>query len=108
MELKQFISQALQDILGGVIDAQAKVKDGIIIPNVAKTFQSVDTGISDIQTVEFEVSVTADKKTGSEAKLSVVAAVIGGNVKGNLNQSSSNVSKLNFKVPVQFPQHKTK
>jgi hypothetical protein len=108
MELKQFISQALQDIIGGVSDAQEKVKNGSIIPNVAKTFQSVDYGISDIQTVEFEVSVTADKKTGSEAKLSVVAAVIGGNIKGKLDQSSSNVSKLSFKIPIQFPQHKSK
>jgi len=108
MELKEFISKALQDIIGGVIDAQEKVPKGFIIPNVVNNFKSIESGISDIQTVEFEVSVIADKKTGSEAKLSVVAAVIGGNVKGSLNQSTSNVSKLSFKIPIQFPKHKSK
>jgi len=108
MELKEFISKALQDIIGGVIDAQEKIPNGFIIPNVVKNFQAIEYGISDIQSVEFEVSVIGDKKTGSEAKLSVVAAVIGGNVKGNLNQSTSNVSRLSFKIPIRFPQHKSK
>lgn len=106
MKLKEFISQALQDIMGGVLEAQEKISDGIIIPSVSDSFKSVETGISDIQPIDFEVSVTADEKAGSEAKLSVVAAFIGGNIKGQTNQSAGHVAKLRFKIPVKFPKHK--
>ena len=49
---------------------------------ITRNFKAVETGISQVQAVDFEVTVRADKKEGSEAKLNVVAAVIGGGVKG--------------------------
>lgn len=107
MELKEFISKALLDIVGGVIDAQEKLPSNIIVPKVVDNFKAVDSGISDLQVVDFEVSVIADKKTGGEAKISVVAAIIGGKVSGELNRSISNASKISFKVPIRFPRDKS-
>ena len=82
MELKTFISQTLQDIILGVQDAQKKVPVGSVVPSLKKTFQAVEHGVSEIQAVDFEVTVRADERAGSEAKLSVVAAVIGAQIKG--------------------------
>lgn len=103
MNLRDFIKQALMDIVGAVQDAQKEITGGEIVPAVNDSFKSVETGISHIQPIEFDVSVNADTKSGSEAKLSVVAAVIGGNVRGQSNASSGHVASLKFKIPVKFP-----
>jgi hypothetical protein len=102
MELRDFIKEALKDIMGGVADAQNEISSGSIVPRTSDSFQSVETGISNIQPIQFEVTVSTGEKSGSEAKLSVVAAVIGGNVKGDSSNSSGHVARLAFKVPVKF------
>lgn len=103
MELRKFIASALCDIIGGVQDAQQVAPNGAIIPKVSSSFQSVETGISDIAPVEFEVTVTADEHAGGEAKLSVVAALVGGVAKGQLDTASGHVARLTFRVPVKYP-----
>jgi hypothetical protein len=103
MELREFISTALLDIIQGVTDAQAKTEKGTIVPPVKQTYKSVDAGISELTTVEFEVTVKTDERQGSEAKLSVVAAVIGGGVKGESGSSSGHAAKLTFRVPIRLP-----
>jgi len=103
MNLRDFIREALTDIVGAVEDAQNAIKNGTIVPEVSDNFKCVETGISNFQPIEFEVSVITDEKSGSEAKLSVVAAVVGGNIKGQSNTSSGHVAKLRFKIPVSLP-----
>ena len=108
MELRNFIKEALKDILGGIEDAQDEITSGEIVPTVSDTFQSVDAGISNYQTVNFEVTVTTDEKQGREAKLNVVAAIVGGGVSGQNSNSSAYAGKLAFKIPVSLPRHKNK
>jgi hypothetical protein len=104
MNLRDFVSSALIDIIGGVKDAQAKAPPGSIVPaDTAKTFKAVEAGISERQTVDFEVTVKADEHAGHEAKLSVVAAVIGAGVKGETGKSDGHVASLRFRVPVRLP-----
>jgi len=103
MELRDFISKALQDIIGAVQDAQKKVPDGCVVPAIKTTFQAVQHGVSEIQAVEFEVTVRADERAGSEARLSVVAAVIGGGVKGESGKSGGHDATLRFRIPVRLP-----
>lgn len=106
MELRNFIKEALKDILGGIEDAQSEITSGEIVPNVTDTFQAVEAGISNIQTVNFEVTVTTDEKQGSEAKLNVVAAFVGGGVSGQSSNSNAYAGKLSFKIPVCLPKQK--
>lgn len=108
MELRKFISQSLVDIIGGVQDAQESTRTGCVIPVVVNNFKAVDSGISEVQVVDFEVSVRADQRAGSEAKLSVAAAVIGGGVKGESGKSGGHVATLKFRVPIRFPSAGTK
>ncbi|MDB4257247.1 hypothetical protein N9818_00165 [Arcobacteraceae bacterium] len=103
MELKNFIKEALKDVMDGVKEAQSEIKHGEIIPPInEETLQNVSSGFTSYQTIDFEVSVTTVEKEGSEAKLSVVAAVIGGHVKGDSSNTSGHVAKLGFKVPIRF------
>jgi hypothetical protein len=107
MDLRQFISQALLDIVGSVEDAQKRTVSGVIVPDdVVEIFQAVESGVSALQGIEFEVTVKADERAGSEAKLSVVAAVIGGSVKGDSGKSGGHVATLKFNIPVRLPTSK--
>ena len=103
MELKTFIKEALKDIIEAVEEAQSEIKNGEIAPNVGSSFKSVELGINDVQPVEFEVTVNAGEKEGSSAKLSVVAAIIGGNIQGQSNSSSGHAAKLKFNIRVRLP-----
>jgi len=104
MDLRSFITQALCDIAGGVNDAQEKSTGVQIVPRVSASFKSVETGISDIQSIEFEVAVSTTENKGSQAKLSVVAGLVGGGLQGNSGASSAHVATLRFRVPVRFQQ----
>jgi hypothetical protein len=106
MDLQDFVSQALSDIVNGVKKAQELAGAGVICPDGLETDDAVKAGISTISPVEFQVSVRTDERKGSEAKLSVVAAIVGGHVKGESGSNSGHVATLSFRVPVRFPRSK--
>ena len=106
MDLQDFISKALNDIVIGVKDAQTLVGSGVICPYGLETDDAVKAGISTISTVEFEVSVRSDERSSGEAKLSVVAAIVGAHAKGERASNSGHVATLSFRVPVRFPSSK--
>jgi hypothetical protein len=104
MELRQFVSQALLDIIGGVEDAQSKTAGGIIVPPGASTKMTVvESGYTHIQIVDFEVSVRADERSSSEGKLSVVAVVFGAGIKGTNDKQDERSAILKFKIPLKLP-----
>jgi hypothetical protein len=62
MELRKFIKTALLDIVGGVTDAQNEITSGDIVPNgINQSFKAIEHGISELQSVDFEVSVSAEE-----------------------------------------------
>jgi len=46
--------------------------------------------------------VSTQKTTGGEIKLSVVAGLIGGGVRGQHGSGSGHVARLHFRVPIRF------
>jgi hypothetical protein len=100
MELREFISKSLLDIHGALSDVDA-VAPGTVIRSFTNTTPAfVGLGVTNIQCVDFEVLVRADEHAGSEAKLSVVAAFVGGAVKGDSGTKSGHSATLRFKVPI--------
>lgn len=85
------------------MDAQKELPGGLVIPSVSTSFKSVETGISPIQGIGFEVEVRAEKTKGSEAKLNVLTAIIGAGVKGESGEEAGHTATLRFKVPIKFP-----
>ncbi len=84
MELRKFVQQTLQDVLGGIHDAQQETENGQIVPAINEIgWKALETGLTSFQAIAFEVSVNAIEQEGSEAKLNVVAAVIGGGISGD-------------------------
>jgi len=104
VELRQFISATLLDIVGAVQDAQEKVGHDTIVPNVVRNFKSVETGISDLQSIDFEVTVSADQRSGTETKINVVAAFLGGSTKADSDKAGGHAATLKFKIPIRLPQ----
>ncbi|QDT80171.1 hypothetical protein Mal35_36420 [Gimesia maris] len=103
MELRSFVKTALLDIIEGVKDAQESTPDGTIVPALADNSANADRGIMCIQVIEFEVSVKAEKTSGSEGKLGVVNSFIGAGITGRSGKEEGSASVIRFKVPIQFP-----
>lgn len=109
MELRSFISQALLDVVAGVADAQSKSEPGTVVPGgFTTTYKALEAGVTELRVIEFEVTIQADERSGSEAKLSVVAAFVGGSVRGDSDKSGGHAATLKFRIPVSLPTSKAK
>lgn len=101
MELQSFITQALLDIVNGVVDAQSQVnRQTSIIPDVNEEHDRVN---SRMQVVKFDVSIRIDDQKGSEGKLGVLSGVIGAGIAGNSSSATEHLTKLQFSIPISFP-----
>lgn len=99
MVLKEFISKSLLDIIGALNEVQKK-SPGTIVTSFTASPEFVKMGATQFQSVEFEVMVRADEQSGSEAKLNVVAAIVGGNIKGESGKAEGHSATLRFRVPI--------
>lgn len=107
MDLKEFVKTSLIEILGGVKEAQAAVReeDGSINPpHYGQPKGLTVPGGVELQYVDFDVAVTASE--GSE--LSGGISVVGIGAKGSTAELSSSVSRIKFRVPVGLPVGKAK
>jgi len=104
MELRNFIKETLKDVLGGIHDAQQEIENGEIVPALNEDgWKGLEIGLTSYQAIDFEVSVNAVEQEGSEAKLNVVAAVIGGGISGDSSSTAEHTAKLSFKIPIKLP-----
>ena len=106
MELKDFVSKTLQEILLGVKEAQDEVAGKHVGTVVPVTFTTDDleqpVKITPFQNVTFEVMVNVEEKAGSEASISVLGGWINGKAKGNSANSNLEATKISFSVPISF------
>ena len=70
---------------------------------IYKNYESLKHGISELQAVDFEVTVGAETTKGSEGKLGVVNAFIGAGIAGNSSSEQAQTNTLKFRVPIQLP-----
>ncbi len=95
MDIKEFVSQTLKQIIDGVVDAQDQTRktNAVVVPYCDSK-----------QKVDFDVAVTVveGKETGGKAGISVWS--IGAGVTGKTESSSSTVSRIKFEIPIDLPQ----
>lgn len=113
MELREYITESLKQLIDGIVDAQeyAKSKGASINPQGLKMLagrleivgNSAYTEIPQI--IEFDIAVTASE--GGEAKAGLgVFAVVGGGAQATMQDSNIKANRIRFSVPVMFPQQK--
>ncbi|MGB2254099.1 MAG: hypothetical protein ACPH56_03660 [Spongiibacter marinus] len=113
MELKEFISEALTQIVEGIEDSQSKVSESNaeISPTYSNRQQemleknkilfSSKGGV--IQHVDFDVAVTASEGKGTKAGVGVIAGAFNLGASGSSDQSNQTASRIKFSVPITLP-----
>jgi len=110
MQLDEFVSQTLKQVIDGVSAAQSygKSKNANINPSSARMDSKaagysfcVETGIP-LQDVEFDVAVTVTESIETSEGDKNVGAISVSSLNQSSNQSSS-VSRIKFKVPILLP-----
>lgn len=110
MEIDVFVSEAIKNIIKGMVDAQEFAKDYKAIVNPIR-YKSDDNQIIEIAGIKrhltiinFDIAVTASIETeaGGKAALKVMSVELGGN-KSNV-KSEETASRIKFDIGVVLPQ----
>ncbi len=109
MELKEFVTQTLTQIIEGIKDAQEQTKDSGALIN-PKTYG--DTGlivegtkseIRNVQSVKMNVALTVTENSGNKSGIGVVASVFKAGVSKEDSDTNTTTSHIEFNIPVSFP-----
>lgn len=111
MQLDDFISQALIQIIKGVENAQNEVKDTGAIINPVGLFvtkdnrgKTIESSFKySIQNIEFDIIVTAQEQDKSKAGLGVFFGEVGIGVQGQVDDTNTQTNKIKFSVPLCLP-----
>jgi hypothetical protein len=118
MNLKEFVTESLVEIVSGISDAQARLvgSDAQVSPKVKSLFTQSQTGGTNmalgwdsrggvIQVVEFDVAVTATEGTETKGGIGVVAGIFALGSQGKSEETNQSISRIRFKVPISFPKN---
>ena len=112
MDLKQFVSRALADVVQGVLEAQQSLgENGRHVNPELSTQQGpleeqgkvVSIRGQAVQNLEFDVAVTAKEATGTEGKISVLFGAVTLGAGGQSSAENLAVSRIKFTVPITLP-----
>jgi hypothetical protein len=116
VELKQFISATLTAIVDGVADAQKKTDASGAFVNpggLMRTTSSIGENATwDNRTnnfarlVSFDVAVTVEEGTSTNAKIGVAAGIFGLSAKGSSDNKEQALHRIQFSIPVLLPTSK--
>lgn len=112
MELKDFVSEALQQIVEGVNTAQASIEHhgAAVNPNLIGDYKEhakhglLLSGTGKVaQIVEFDVALTVKEGTGTKGGIGVFTGAINLGSSGQSSQEKSAQSRVKFCVPLTLP-----
>jgi len=105
MELSEFVTKTLTQIIGGVADAQEEIREtdlgGEINPGSQRLVDesvTMNEGVL-LQRVEFDIALTTEDSSGGGGKISVLPLSIG----GKIERKEVGVSRIKVCVPVGLP-----
>lgn len=112
MDLKEFVSATLQQIMNGVQDAQDNVaSDGEINPSVYMQRRTGGSGHGIVESdsgkwvhmVHFDVAVTVAESAGVTGGAGLMVGLVGLGSRGETATEQSSVSRIKFEVPIAYP-----
>ena len=112
MDLKQFVSETLVQILDGISEARQKAtlqkSDAEVAPRIRTQGTNfinsgmVTSGGHAVQFVKFDVALTVTEGTGTKGGIGVVAGVLNLGTTGQSQSENSSVTRVQFDVPIIF------
>jgi len=111
MDLREFVSETLVQIVEGVNDAQARTKEhgARVNPSLSTSAElAVKHSIliasgQAAQLVQFDVALTAKEGTGTKGGIGVVAGIFTLGSTGQSQAETSSLSRVKFSVPLVLP-----
>jgi hypothetical protein len=110
MELRDFVAETIKQVIDGVITAQehAKAKGAHLNPQLSfRTDQGVQMWDREraqpVQTISFDVAVTAAEGTKTQGGIAVFAGAFGLGSRGQSDSSNQTVNRIQFSVPLSLP-----
>ncbi|MEK7996682.1 MAG: hypothetical protein AAB403_23000 [Planctomycetota bacterium] len=119
MQLNEFISETLTQIARGIEQATKNLSDSnaVVSPSAIRSTgeakqkhygywsPSMDPeGFERIvETIDFDVAVTATQETGTKGGIGVVAGVFALGSQGKTDTLRENVSRIQFRIPMVLP-----
>jgi hypothetical protein len=109
MELKNFVSQTLQEIISGIKDAQnSGIEEGGTInpPDQRGGNSTYAHGLNGnpIQNIDFDIAVTVIEGKETKGGIGVFTGSVGLGTQGRSDTSNTSYSRIKFCIPVTFPQ----
>lgn len=113
MELREFVTEALLQISGGIEDAQRKLQSDASTTRINTSMTKDDTGNlvtggrrHAVEYVDFDVAILASSGTETKAGVGLtVASLLNFNAGGKSTASKGVESRVRFRVPIAFPKH---
>lgn len=106
MELKDFIREALVQVVTGVEEAREELKGkGVLINPLVFGDKRVfhqnggEHGGRQTQSLEFNIAVTTESKEGKKTGLGVVAGFLSAGIGGSNESGAINFNSLKFSIP---------
>ena len=118
MELKDFVTETLTQLIEGVHESQRRISDGTakgshdgkINPHLSteqgeleRKGYRVSTSGQPVQNVEFDVAVIVNEAVEAKAGAGLLVAAIGLGVKGAVETKDTSVHHIKFAVPIALP-----
>ena len=115
IELKEFVTSVICQIMDGVADAQAQSQgvdhsDSLIAPTFVQMRERLGSNTAQadkhkvgLRMVEFDVAVSASERGTTEGRAGVFVAGLGGGVKGGVESEQGHVNRIRFAIPIILP-----
>ncbi|HEY3040639.1 MAG TPA: hypothetical protein VGJ66_18010 [Pyrinomonadaceae bacterium] len=98
LELRDFVAETIKQVIDGVVTAQqyATSKKAVVNPRTSRHGEPV-------QSIAFDVAVTAGKGAKTQGGIAVFTGVLGLGSKGQSEKTSESVNRIQFSVPLALP-----
>lgn len=104
MDLQEFVTESLKQIMTGVSNAQKDPANTGVINAILP-----GTGLyTPVQQIEFDVAVTVSQEKGTKGGIGIFVGAVGVGTQGQSQSSNISVSRIKFSVPVRFSYQKEK
>jgi hypothetical protein len=99
LQLRDFVAETIKQVIDGVVTAQeyATGKQATVNPRTQRFSEPP------IQSISFDVAVTATKGAKTQGGVAVFAGAFGFGSKGQSEKSNETVNRIRFSVPLALP-----